>query len=99
MLVLELEAVDVREEELVLVGEELAVLLGLGEGVPAEELEDVPEVVGERVDVTALVALALLDDGGVGEGEALRRLAMLRPRKVIEDTAASASPASHRVDS
>ena len=80
MLVLELEAVDVRDEELVLVGEELAVLLGLGEGAPVEELEGVPEVDRERVDVAALVALALLDDDDVGDGEALRRLAMLRPR-------------------
>jgi 23S rRNA (adenine2503-C2)-methyltransferase len=35
----------------------------------------------------------------VGAGDALRRLAMLRPRKVMDDTAASASPASHRADS
>ena len=71
----------------------------LGEGAPVEELEGVPEVGGERVDVAALVALALLEDDDVGEGEVLRRLAMLRPRKVMDDTAASASPASHSVDS
>ena len=74
-------------------------MLGLGEGVSDEELEDVPEEDGERVDVAALVVLALLDDNNVGDCEALRRLAMLRPRKVMEDTAASASPASHSVDS
>ena len=72
-------------------------LLGLREGIPVEELEGVPEVGGERVDVAALIALALLDDEDVGDGEALRRLAMLRPRYVMDDTAASASPASHSV--
>ena len=82
-----------------LVGEELDVSLVLGEGVPVEELEGVLEVDEERVDVAALVVLALTDDDDVGDGEALRRLAMLRPRKVMDDTAASASPASHRVDS
>ena len=55
-------------------------LLGLGEGVPVEELEGMPEEVGERVDVAALVALALLDEEDVGDGEVLRRLAILRPR-------------------
>ena len=74
-------------------------LLGLGEGAPVEELENVPESDGERVDVAVLVALALLDDDNVDAGDALRRLAMLRPRKVMDDTAASASPASHSVDS
>ena len=88
----ELEAVDVRDEELVLVGEELDVSLVLG------ELENVPEVDGERVDVAALDALTLLDDD-VDDPVALRRLAMLRPRNVRDDTAASASPASHSVDS
>ena len=72
-------------------------LLGLGEGVPVDELEGVVD--GERVDVAALVALTLLDEDGVGAGDALRRLAMLRPRKVMDDTAASASPDSHSVDS
>ena len=42
--------------------------------------------------------LALLDNEDVGDGEALRRLAMLRPRYVMDDTAASASPDSHSVD-
>jgi len=93
----ELEAVDVREEELVLVGAELDVSLVLGEGVPVEELKGVVDE--ERVDVAALVALALLDEDGVGAGDALRRLAMLRPRYVMDDMAASASPASHSVDS
>ena len=46
VLVLELEAVDVCDEELVLVSEELAVLLGLGEGELDGKLEDVPEVGG-----------------------------------------------------
>lgn len=99
VLVLELEAVDVHEEELVLKSEELSVFPGLGEGVPVEELEDVSEVDGERVDAAALDALTLLDDDDVGDAEALCRLAMLRPRYVMEDTTASASPASHSVDS
>ena len=73
--------------------------LGLGVGVPVEELEDVPEGDDERVDVAAVVVLALLDEVDVGDGEALRKLAMLRPRYVMDDTAASASPDSHSVDS
>ena len=81
MLVSELEAVEVRDEELVPVLEELAVPLGLGVGVPVEVLGGV----------------FVLDEDG--DDEVLRRLAMLRPRYVIEDTAASASPASHSVDS
>ena len=95
----ELEAVDEREEELVVVCDELAVPLRLGEGVPVEEPEGVSELEGERVKVSELVVLALLVDDNVGAGDALRRLAMLRPRYVMEDTAASASPASHSVDS
>ena len=59
--------------------------------VAVVELEEVLEAVAERD--AADVALA------EGDGEALRRLAMLRPRYVMEDTAASASPASHSVDS
>ena len=51
--------------------------------VPLRLGEGVPEAEGE----------------GVRELDALRRLAMLRPRYVMEDTAASASPDSHRVDS
>ena len=54
--------------------------LVLSESVPVEELEGVPEVDEERVDVAALVVLALFDDDDVCDGEALRRLAMLRPR-------------------
>ena len=42
--------------------------------------------------------VALLVNDGVGDEERLRMLAMLRPRKVRLDTAASASPASHSVD-
>ena len=60
MRVCELEAL----EEPVLVREELAVPLMLGEGVPVEELEGVP--VAEEEDA--------------GDVDALRRLAMLRPR-------------------
>ena len=66
-----------------LVGEELDVWLVLGEGVSVEELEEVPEG----------------DEDKVGDGEALRRLATLRPRKVMAERVASASPASHSVDS
>ena len=81
VLVSELEAVDVRDEELVPVLEELPVPLGLGVGAPVEVLGGVP----------------VLDEDG--DADALRRLAMLRPRKVMDDTAASASPDSHSVDS
>ena len=70
-------------EEPVLVGDELAMPLMLGKGVPAKELEDVSVAEGEDVK----------------ELDALRKLAILRPRYVMEDTAASASPASHSVDS
>ena len=69
-----------RDDELELVGEVLNVLLMLGEGVPVEELEDVPEVDGELDDVAAPVELALSDGDGVVAGDALRKLAMLRPR-------------------
>ena len=100
MAVCELDGVDDCNEELVLVREELAVPLELGEDVPVvdEELDDVAAL-DELNDVTALVMLALPDGNCVGAGDALRRLAMLRPRKVMEDTAASASPDSHSVDS
>ena len=89
------------EGDCVPVGEPVALL----EGVP------VSEPVEEALPVALLEALevALLEDepvpvpvpagvgGGVREGEedALRRVAMLRPRMVMEDTAASAPPASH----
>ena len=79
MLVSELEALG----EPVIVRDELAVLLRLGEGVPVKELQGVP----------------VAEEEGVKELDALRKLAMLRPRYVIEDTAASASPDSHSVDS
>ena len=52
------------------------------------ELEKLMELVGIVVDVKA----------GVGAGEALRRVAMLRPRKVMAERVASESPASHSVD-
>ena len=98
-----------REGEFVLVRE----LVPLDEAVPAAEDEPVPVVELQGVPVRedeavpeselVLVALALLDEDGVGAGVVLRvawrRLAMLRPRKVMDDTAASASPASHSVDS
>ena len=45
-------------------GDELAVLLRLGKGVPVEELEGVSEA----------------EEGVKGDVDALRRLAMLRPR-------------------
>ena len=61
--------------------------------MPVEELDGELEVDGERVGVAAFVALE------VGEDSALRRLAMLRPRYVMDDMAASASPASHSVNS
>ena len=73
--------------------------LRLAEGVLVEEPDGVLEMEGEHEVVHELVVPALLDSEGVGAGVALRRLAMLRPRKVMEDTAASASPDSHRVDS
>ena len=60
------------------------------------------------VEVIAALRVELLEPVGEGvvdaepvlvcEGEELRMLAMLRPRKVMLDTAASASPDSHSVD-
>ena len=138
--VCELEVVDEREEELVLVSKELAVPLKLGEGVlvyvPDGEVEaelvpdgegvrdddGVPVAEAELVAVVELEAVpvceeepvvvaeldgvlveldgvVLMEEMGDGADEALLRLAMLRPRKVMDDTAASASPASHSVDS
>ena len=47
--------------------------------------------------VEVLGGVPVLDEDG--DADALRRLAMLRPRKVMDDTAASASPDSHSVDS
>jgi hypothetical protein len=78
----------------------VSVAVGVEEPVPfnvAEE-EGVPLVMklGDGVKV------ADGDDVTAAEGEGvadeLRMLAMLRPRKVMLDTAASASPASHSVD-
>ena len=65
--------------------EALAVLLLEAEAVALWEDEPVPVPEPEGVD------------DGVREGEdvALRSVAMLRPRIVMDDTAASASPASH----
>ena len=101
------EAVDELELEGVAAEESVLVLAGEGE----LEHEGVPVVEAELVGVVELEAVwaALLDveaagvvlpEGvAVGAGEALRRLAMLRPRKVMEETAASAPPRSHSVDS
>lgn len=67
---------------------------------PGEALLEGPDVDGGApVGVATPVAAALLISVEVGATDALRRLAMLRPRKVIADTAAPASPASHNVDS
>lgn len=80
--------------------------MALLEGVPVTVLVEV----GLPVELLVVLGEALLDEdplpvpvpdgvgGGVREGEedALRRVAMLRPRLVMDDTAASTSPASHR---
>ena len=98
---------------LVLLLVELSVLeqLALAVPLPVSELEAEPVPVLEKklvlVSDELLMAEAELDGNDVvldeGKrvcvGDALRRLAMLRPRKVMEERAASASPTSHRVDS
>ena len=70
---------------------------------PEVVLEEDTELVEDKLQVADAeldeVAVAREDEEGVCAGEALRRLAMLRPRKVMEERAASASPASHSVDS
>ena len=43
--------------------------------------------------------LTLAVEVGAGDGDVLRRVAMLRPRKVMAERDASASPISHSVDS
>ena len=70
------------------------------EHVPDEELvdADVLELVPVMLLVAACDDVTLLVPAGEGDDERLRKVAMLRPRKVIEDTAASASPTSHSVD-
>lgn len=85
---------------------------GEGEGEPDAESEPMhePEALEERVPVNENVpklavllagveALALAVEVGLSPGVSPRRVAMLRPRKVMDDRAASASPASHSVDS
>ena len=52
---------------------------------PVDEEEDVPEGNGDRTFVAILVAHKLAGDNVV-----LRKLAMLRPRKVSDDTASTA---------
>ena len=104
---------EVLVEEPVCEGEGEGVPVGepvvLGEGVPVS----VPVVEALPDELLVALVVALLEgepvpvlvcegvDGGVREGEedALRRDAMLRPRKVMAERAASASPASHSVDS
>ena len=70
------------------------------EPVPDEELvdADVLELVPVKLLVAVCDEVALLVPVGEGDDERLRKVAMLRPRKVMLDTAASASPASHSVD-
>ena len=85
--VAELLEVPVRLDEL------LGVPVLVAVGVPVVDDELVADGVPEPVQVTLLEAV---DDG---DEEALRMDAMLRPRKVMEDMAASASPASHSIDS
>ena len=77
----ELELVPSIENALVPECEEEIVL--------ATELEGLPVVLIEPE------GLELAVEAGVGAGEALRSVAMLRPRMVMDDTAASASPDSH----
>ena len=80
----------------------MLVLVFAAEDVPVLDDELVIVAVSELVPVVLLVeeeeAVWLLVTDGEGDEEKLRMLAMLRPRKVRLDTAASASPASHSVD-
>lgn len=67
----------------------------------------VAKLEGDAVWLEEEVPVALVEpeglilevEAGVSAGEALRRVAMLRPRKVMAEMVASASPASHSVDS
>ena len=54
---------------------------------------------GRPVVLAVFDELMLKKEAVVGVGEALRRVAMLRPRKVMAERVASASPASHSVNS
>ena len=86
-----------REDEIVLVSKLEVVDVRDEELVPV--LEELAVPLGLDVSVPVKVLGGVLDADEDGDAEALRRLAMLRPRYVIEDTAASASPNSHSVDS
>jgi hypothetical protein len=90
------DGVGVRAAEVLgeLVDVEDSVLMAVTELVIAA----VNEPVNVALPNTADEIVALLVAEGEGDDERLRMLAMLRPRKVMLDTAASASPASHSVD-
>ena len=81
----------------------LAEPVPLLDGVPVELR--VPVCDGVALPDIVLAQLGVSVDAAFGEGiaecagEVRRRLAMLRPRKVMDDTATSASPRSHSVDS
>ena len=93
--------------------DELPVAVALDKGVPVAELGEVPdmeeapvcmeevvlltELEGLPIVLVELEGLTLVEEAGVGADEALRRVAMLRPWKVMAERVASASPASHSV--
>ena len=81
--------------------EDVAVLLGEAVAVTDMLLKLVSELLGVFVELgdTELVLEVLLVIEGDGVDDVLRMVAMLRPRKVMADMAASASPASQSVDS
>ena len=70
------------------------------EGVGGDEVDgvDAAELVAVLVGVPVAAAESVLAAEREGNEETLRMDAMLRPRKVMLDTAASASPDSHSVD-
>ena len=80
----------------------VGVRVPVAEDEPVDDDELVDAAVLEPAPDTLLVVVvddvALLVPVGEGDDERLRMLAMLRPRKVMLDTAASASPASHSVE-
>ena len=85
----------------------MRVLLVLGESVllalvvPVLELEgvDVCELLAVAVALIELERGTLMAEVGIGVAETLRRVAMLRPRKIMAKRFASASPDRHSVDS
>ena len=79
------------EEEMVIVFEGLLVLVLEGLSVPVMLTLGVPVALVEPEGLTLKVEVSV--------GNALRRDAMLRSRKVMAERVASASPASHRLDS